>query len=152
MYMARLRWSWFSARHDCPNSGLRSDSVSLASISRINGLPPLISVLYTIFSTATEFIRSISAILFDLTMTTPTQIQALLNGPALAPPKGVEPNFENPSNLNTACYAILLSAIVATTTVLCLRLYTRVLIIRKVTLDDCAAMFPFMLKNSTDAC
>ena len=118
----------------------------------INDLTPFISVYYTIFSKQKRFVCSVSAILLDPTMTTPTQIEALLKGPALAPPNGVEPNFENPSNLNTACYAIILSCLVVTTTVLCLRLYTRVLIIRKVTLDDCAAMFSFMLKTSTDVC
>ena len=118
----------------------------------INDLTPFISVYYTIFCTPKRFIRSVSAILFDPIMTTPTQIETLLNGPALPPPNGVEPNFENPSNLNTACYAIILSCLVATATVLCLRLYTRALIIRKVTLDDCAAMLPFMLKSSIDAC
>ncbi|KAI5925800.1 hypothetical protein F4810DRAFT_699997 [Camillea tinctor] len=61
---------------------------------------------------------------------------ALLNGPALAPPNGVQPNFENPSNLNAGAFAVVSICLALTTACIALRIWARVLIVKKIEVED----------------
>ena len=75
----------------------------------------------------------------------PGQAQAalriLLEGPAVSPPAGVVPNFDNPANLdvyvtlcNTLCFVFATLAVV-------LRMYTKVYILRVLAWEDCGFYF-----------
>jgi hypothetical protein len=67
----------------------------------------------------------------------PSVQQAILNGPAMIPPKGAVINFQNPPNHNRAALAVaIVSLLLVTVGVLC-RIYSRVFIIKKVHLEDC---------------
>ncbi|KAJ2985762.1 hypothetical protein NUW58_g5360 [Xylaria curta] len=65
-----------------------------------------------------------------------THLQALLDGPALAPPPGVIPQLDNPPSYRTATTVIPIVAITVTTLSLAMRTYTKVSILRKVDLGD----------------
>ncbi|KAI0465690.1 hypothetical protein F4859DRAFT_527824 [Xylaria cf. heliscus] len=64
------------------------------------------------------------------------QQQALLDGPALTAPPGVQSNFENPPNLNSVGYVVPSIALAVTTIFVFIRLYTRFCIIRRARLED----------------
>lgn len=72
---------------------------------------------------------------------TPIQLQqeleALLNGPAGTPPAGVQPNFDDPANLNTIIYITKTIALTLTTLAVLIRVYTRHVLIRSMGHDDC---------------
>lgn len=68
----------------------------------------------------------------QLASLTPEQRQSLLDGPALPPPPGVVPNFENPPNMRTLCVAVEITGFLIGTVALCIRMYTRIFIIRRV--------------------
>lgn len=63
------------------------------------------------------------------------QIDAILDAPALAPPKGVVPNFENPENLSHPELAVLQLAIA--TVVVGMRVYTKMGVVGKMLAEDC---------------
>lgn len=62
-----------------------------------------------------------------------------MSAPALAPPKGVVPNFENPHNLSQPGLAIL--QLVLTTVVVGIRVYTKMWVVRKMLAEDCELLF-----------
>jgi hypothetical protein len=62
-------------------------------------------------------------------------IDAILDGPALAPPLGVRPNFENPQNLSHPELAVL--QLVIATAVVVMRVYTKLGVVRKMWAEDC---------------
>jgi hypothetical protein len=66
----------------------------------------------------------------------PEEQDKIINGPALAPPDGVTPNFQDPPNLNIIAHIAtpLLVAVVAILVVL--RFCSRVVIQRSVHLED----------------
>lgn len=70
----------------------------------------------------------------------PALINAILDGPALAPPKGVVPNFENPQNLRNPELAVLQLA--AATVVVALRVYTKMVVVGKMLTEDCKTFHP----------
>ncbi|KAI5861303.1 hypothetical protein GGS23DRAFT_606225 [Durotheca rogersii] len=72
----------------------------------------------------------------DIASLTPEQMEALLNGPALTPPPGVIPNFDNPPNLNHISSVAIPVCLVATSLAFLLRTYTRVVILKKIQLPD----------------
>ncbi|KAL7621866.1 hypothetical protein AAE478_007366 [Parahypoxylon ruwenzoriense] len=72
----------------------------------------------------------------DFSSLTPAQLEALLNGPALAPPDGVIPNFDNPPNRNYIAQAVLPLCLVATTLAFLLRAYARLFCLKKIELPD----------------
>lgn len=72
----------------------------------------------------------------DISALTPEQLEALLNGPALAPPDGVMPNFENPPNKNYIAAAVVPLCLTVTTIAVLLRVWARVFLLRKVGLPD----------------
>ncbi|KAF1932126.1 uncharacterized protein M421DRAFT_285051 [Didymella exigua CBS 183.55] len=61
-------------------------------------------------------------------------IDAILDGPALAPPPGVTPNFENPVNLSLPGMAVL--QLVVATAVVGMRVYTKLGVVRKMLAED----------------
>lgn len=67
----------------------------------------------------------------------PEKLEALLNGPALAPPAGVIPQFDNPPSHRTASIAIPTACLIVSTTLVAMRLYTSIRIIRQVDIADC---------------
>ena len=64
------------------------------------------------------------------------QDAAILRLPALAPPPGVTPDFTNPKNIGPRL--VILGAILLTFVIIALanRAYTKLYIVRKVSLDD----------------
>ncbi|KAI1753690.1 hypothetical protein F4782DRAFT_495359 [Xylaria castorea] len=67
---------------------------------------------------------------------TPEELQALLDGPALAPPPGVVPQFDNPSNLRLATLAVPITSVIVATLVLMMRVYTRISVVHKFNIAD----------------
>ncbi|KAI1481231.1 hypothetical protein F4774DRAFT_374713 [Daldinia eschscholtzii] len=66
----------------------------------------------------------------------PEELEALLNGPALAPPAGVIPQFDNPPKFWTASVALPTFCFVLSTALVSMRLYTKSRIIRQVNIAD----------------
>lgn len=64
-----------------------------------------------------------------------SQIDAMLDTPALAPPSGVKANFDNPDNLSHPELAVL--QLVVATVVVGLRIYTKLGVVRKMLAEDC---------------
>lgn len=60
----------------------------------------------------------------------------ILNGPALPPPPGIISNLEHPANRNSMTQAMLTFCLVITTLAMILRAYTKLLIFRKVLIED----------------
>ena len=59
----------------------------------------------------------------------------VLDGPALAPPRGVKPNFEHPDNLSHPELAVLQLAVA--TVVVGMRICTKLGVVRKMLAEDC---------------
>lgn len=63
--------------------------------------------------------------------------------PGLAPPPGVTPNFHSPMTGPQRMVLILSVALFTLSTfTLCLRMYTRICIVKTAALDDCIEEFP----------
>ncbi|KAL5041370.1 hypothetical protein BDW71DRAFT_201433 [Aspergillus fruticulosus] len=75
----------------------------------------------------------------------PEQRQALLDGPAGAPPAGQVPNLADPSNLLEAGRAIILVFWILPTIFLVVRLYTKACILRSVRISDFAMLIAWAL-------
>lgn len=76
--------------------------------------------------------------------------QALLDGPAMNPPHGVEPNFIDHSNLSRGVIVTLTIYMTFATLVFLMRLYTKLFLFRKVVLEDCMSRYLVRFSN-TDA-
>ncbi|CAG8973751.1 hypothetical protein HYALB_00007701 [Hymenoscyphus albidus] len=70
----------------------------------------------------------------------PEAIQRLLDGPALTPPAGVEPDFENPGGFKGTIVGFEVLFMVISSLAMIVRLYTRLRIYKKVKLDDYLAV------------
>jgi hypothetical protein len=68
---------------------------------------------------------------------TPEMVEAILEGPAMAPPPGVLPNFINPPSFGTAMLAVEILFLVLPTLSIFIRLWTCIRINRKAHLEDC---------------
>ena len=75
------------------------------------------------------------------TQQTPASLEALLNGPALQPPNGVVPDFTGPRRLTQVMFAVELLFLLCTTIAVLVRLYTKLIINRKGTLEDHESLF-----------
>ncbi|KAJ4984261.1 integral membrane protein [Stagonosporopsis vannaccii] len=62
-------------------------------------------------------------------------MDAILNGPALAPPPGVKPNFDDPKDLSHPELAIL--QLLVATLVVAMRVYTKMGVLRNMLVEDC---------------
>ncbi|KAI1131718.1 hypothetical protein F5Y10DRAFT_261880 [Nemania abortiva] len=60
-------------------------------------------------------------------------LQAILNSPALAPPAGVHPNYENPPNNNRLAFGITVTALVVTTLAVLLRVHSWIYVMKHYT-------------------
>lgn len=63
-------------------------------------------------------------------------LEALLDSPAMPAPEGVTPNFENPPNQNGLGMTVLTLCLVFSTICVCLRMYARVYLLRKVQIEE----------------
>ena len=70
-------------------------------------------------------------------MATNAEFQMKLDGPALAPPPGVRPNFVNPENLHAVIIAIVTLCVSISTFFFWMRMYTKLFIFRKTGWEDC---------------
>ena len=61
----------------------------------------------------------------------------ILNGPALLPPEGITPNFEDPGANNVPGYAIISTCLILASIAISVRLYTQVFRLRKLHIEDC---------------
>ena len=59
------------------------------------------------------------------------------NVPALQPPPGVTSDFDNPSDLSSLTIALVTSMSLIILLAVCSRVYTKAIIMRKMTLEDC---------------
>ncbi|KAI8634030.1 hypothetical protein F5Y19DRAFT_487557 [Xylariaceae sp. FL1651] len=75
----------------------------------------------------------------------PDQLGQFLEGPALDPPNGVEPNFEHPENENGPALFVYVFGIVVSTLVLLARFYARFLYLRKGHVVDLLAFSAYVL-------
>lgn len=69
----------------------------------------------------------------------PEELHHLLMGPAMMPPDGVTPNFDDPSNhaATGAAWFNIMTVLVIVTIVVAMRLYTKARIMRSFDLEDC---------------
>ncbi|KAI0553650.1 hypothetical protein F4679DRAFT_430267 [Xylaria curta] len=65
------------------------------------------------------------------------------DGPSIAPPPGLMPNFDNPPNLNNLVRAVLIVILVITSIVVFLRVYSRV-VLRRVDLPTILILVAFV--------
>ncbi|UPK96014.1 hypothetical protein LCI18_006949 [Fusarium solani-melongenae] len=70
-----------------------------------------------------------------------------LDGPALAPPKGVAPNFVNPPNNNPLALGVFVSCCVISTICVILHGYGRVFLLRKVQIEEVLAILAYMVET-----
>lgn len=73
---------------------------------------------------------------------TPAQLDAIMNGPALTPPAGVTPNFQNPPNQNTMARAVTGVCLAVAALLVGLRVYVKVFCTKRCRLEDCEYMPP----------
>ncbi|KAI0188221.1 hypothetical protein EV127DRAFT_368553 [Xylaria flabelliformis] len=73
----------------------------------------------------------------------PDQQQAILDGPGLAPPPGITPNFENPPNQNLMVLAVLSVALSVATTSVLIRIWAKVVCVGRTRLEDYIGLVAF---------
>lgn len=64
------------------------------------------------------------------------ELEALLNGPAGAPPPGIRPNFDNPPNLDIVVHLSFAICITFSGLAVLIRIYTRYVLLRSIGYDD----------------
>ena len=70
----------------------------------------------------------------------PINIEALLNGPGLAPPHGVIPNFIHPSGQQGVIIAANAICVAIATISLLIRMYTKVFLVKRYGWEDCESL------------
>lgn len=70
------------------------------------------------------------------------QQELLLDGPALAPPTGVDSNFDNPDNNNGLAYGVIAACVAVATLCLMIRGYARLVLFKKLKPEDCTLLCP----------
>jgi hypothetical protein len=73
----------------------------------------------------------------------PEQFAKLMEGPAAKPPPGVVPNFDNPPNSNQKITILCILAATIGMLFVIMRLYTRIVLLRKIMFEDSTFTFPF---------
>jgi hypothetical protein len=73
---------------------------------------------------------------------TPTEQKDFLDGPALAPPQGVKPNFHIPPDMNVSILTIIVVCAVVSTLSVTIRVYARVFCLRIIRVEDCECLRP----------
>jgi hypothetical protein len=74
---------------------------------------------------------------FDLASLPAVWQKAILNGPALQPPPGVQPNFINPENQNSLGLALIVMCAVVSTVMTGTRLYAKLIGQKRLGIEDC---------------
>lgn len=71
----------------------------------------------------------------------PQQQRQFYQGPAMTPPDGVVPNFDNPPNKDTMGYGVIIASAVLSTLAVAARLYSRLFVgkMASLRLEDCKA-------------
>lgn len=69
----------------------------------------------------------------------PAVQQAILDGPAMVPPNGTIPDFDDPPNSNSLGIGIGVMCLFLGTTTFFLRVYSRIFIVKKLQIEDCAS-------------
>ena len=69
-------------------------------------------------------------------------LQKLLDGPAMAPPPGIKPNFVNPPNLDKEFYIDLILCLTISVLAVCMRVWTKARVMRKFQIEDCKTLSP----------
>lgn len=82
--------------------------------------------------------------------TTAELLQAKLNGPAMAPPPGVTPNFIDPPNLRHIVVLVLTLCMSFSTVAILMRMYTKLFILRKTAFEDCR--YQYLPQSSNTDC
>ena len=78
------------------------------------------------------------------TKMTEQALQAMLNGPAEAPPPGVTPNFHDPSSISNYSILVLVLGLTFSTLAILLRTYTKIFLTRTRECEDCKSwVYPF---------
>lgn len=72
---------------------------------------------------------------------TQAALRTLLEGPAMSPPAGVVPNFDDPANLDVYFNVTITLCIAFSTVAVILRMYTKVCILRVLAWEDCEFCF-----------
>ncbi|RYP53278.1 hypothetical protein DL768_001718 [Monosporascus sp. mg162] len=72
----------------------------------------------------------------DFSAIPPSRLQDVLDGPALPPPEGVVPNFDNPSNKSAMALGALFTCLILATVFLAIRMYARFFVVRSTHLGD----------------
>ena len=101
------------------------------------------SVLAYIISTRNSFTflsshsQPRSTMSFDLASLPPVWQKAILEGPALQPPPGVQPDFFNPPNQNSLGYALIIMCAVVSTLMTGIRVYAKLTSLKRLGIEDC---------------
>jgi hypothetical protein len=66
-----------------------------------------------------------------------------LEMPALAPPPGVVPNFIDPPTNRSAIFAVFITCLVIMTLAVTIRMYTKILMLKKLAIEDCKSTQAF---------
>lgn len=64
-------------------------------------------------------------------------LQKALDGPAMAPPPGIIPNYVDPPNLEKEFYIDLILCLTISVLVVSMRMWTKARLLRKVQIEDC---------------
>lgn len=75
-------------------------------------------------------------------MLSPAAQAVLLEGPAIRPPKGVVPDFDNPPNQRIVGWIIVPLCSAISSIAMALRLYSRVVVLKKFMIEDCKGYRP----------
>lgn len=69
-------------------------------------------------------------------------LQKALDGPAMAPPPGIIPNYVDPPNLEKEFYIDLILCLTISVLVVSMRMWTKARLVRKVQIEDCKKLPP----------
>lgn len=78
----------------------------------------------------------------QLPFLTKEEQDAILDGPALAPPENVVANFENPGRNDGIAHFVFILCTILSTLVLMLRFYVQAVLARKLRVEDCTFLPP----------
>jgi hypothetical protein len=74
--------------------------------------------------------------------------KAILNGPALRPPPGVQPNFSTPENQNSLGLALIIMCAVVSTVMTGIRLYAKLTSQKRLGIEDCGSPYNLFVNQS----
>ncbi|RYO95043.1 hypothetical protein DL766_007550 [Monosporascus sp. MC13-8B] len=72
----------------------------------------------------------------DFSAIPPSRLQDVLDGPALPPPEGVVPDFDNPPNRSAMALGALFTCLILATVFLAIRIYARFFVVKSTHLGD----------------